>query len=71
MARKRKASRLGPTPGPAAQRPRVSNEDEEDEGRPRQHFVNGQQSAFPGLDEGGDELSYDDDNGIDYLREVR
>lgn len=75
MADKRKASMSGPPP----KRPRVSNE-EEDEGqsavtpyeRPRNHPVYGQKSAFPGLDDGGDELFYGPaDDGMEYLRMVR
>lgn len=75
MADKRKASMLGPSP----KRPRVSNDDE-DAGnsavtpyeQPRNHPIYGQKSAFPGLDDGGDELFYGPaDDGMEYLRMVR
>ncbi|KAJ5188731.1 hypothetical protein N7491_005051 [Penicillium cf. griseofulvum] len=60
-------------------RPRISYDEDEDEAsstasyeRPRQHPLYGQKSAFPGLDDGGDELLYDDpDDGLEYLRMVR
>ncbi|KAJ5835082.1 hypothetical protein N7447_001108 [Penicillium robsamsonii] len=60
-------------------RPRVSYDEDDDEAssaasyeRPRQHPLYGQKSAFPGLDDGGDELLYDDpEDGLEYLRMVR
>lgn len=75
MADKRKASVSGPSP----KRPRVSNQDEEGgqpamtpHEQPRNHPIYGQKNAFPGLDEGGDELSYGPpENGLEYLRTVR
>ncbi len=40
--------------------------------RPRNNPIYGQKSAFPGLDDGGDELFYGSaDDGIEYLRMVR
>ncbi|KAJ5960489.1 uncharacterized protein N7479_007639 [Penicillium vulpinum] len=40
--------------------------------RPRHNPLYGQKSAFPGLDDGGDELLYDDPgDGLEYLRMVR
>lgn len=70
MADKRKASLSGPNP----KRPRVSNENEGDSQyeQPRNDPIYGQKSAFPGLGEGSDELSYGPpDNGLEYLRTVR
>lgn len=75
MGDKRKASMSGPS----SKRPRISNEDEEGSQpgitpyeQPRNHPIYGQKSAFPGLDEGGDELFYGAaDDGIEYLRMVR
>lgn len=65
--------------GPSPKRARVSIEDESDEQsgsiaheRPRNHPIYGQKSAFPGLDDGGDELFYGPpDDGMEYLRMVR
>ncbi|KAJ5487076.1 hypothetical protein N7530_001376 [Penicillium desertorum] len=75
MPNKRKAT----MPNPSSKRPRISyDEDVDDESstasyeRPRQHPLYGQKSAFPGLDDGGDELRYDDpEDGLEYLRMVR
>jgi regulator of vacuolar morphogenesis len=63
----------------SSKRPRISYDEEEDGAsstasyeRPRQHPLYGQKSAFPGLDDGGDELLYDEpDDGLEYLRMVR
>ncbi|KAJ5276713.1 hypothetical protein N7524_002866 [Penicillium chrysogenum] len=75
MPNKRKAT----MPNPSSKRPRISY-DEDDNGesstasyeRPRQDPLYGQKSAFPGLDDGGDELQYDDpEDGLEYLRMVR
>ncbi|KAJ5384448.1 hypothetical protein N7517_002359 [Penicillium concentricum] len=60
-------------------RARVSYDEDDDEAssaasyeRPRQHPLYGQKSAFPGLDDGGDGLLYDDpEDGLEYLRMVR
>lgn len=66
-------------PNPSSKRPRIYY-DEDDNGesstasyeRPRQDPLYGQKSAFPGLDDGGDELQYDDpEDGLEYLRMVR
>lgn len=66
--------------GPSPKRPRVSNEGDSDNQssvlapseRPRNNPVYGQKSAFPGLDDGGDELFYGPaDDGLEYLRMVR
>ncbi|KAJ5399131.1 hypothetical protein N7465_009620 [Penicillium sp. CMV-2018d] len=75
MPDKRKAT-MSP---PSLKRPRISyDDDENDESstasyeRPRHDPLYGQQSAFPGLDDGGDELPYDDpEDGLEYLRMVR
>ncbi|CAI7580076.1 unnamed protein product [Penicillium glandicola] len=64
---------------PSLKRPRESYDEDNDGGssgasyeRPRQHPLYGQKSAFPGLDDGGDELMYDDpEDGLEYLRMVR
>lgn len=77
MADKRKASMAAPDPEP--KRPRVSKDDDSDSGsavtpseRPRNNPIYGQKSAFPGLDDGGDELTYDEPDGaLEYLRMVR
>ena len=77
MADKRKAPMAGFVPEP--KRPRVSREDDSDSGsalmpaeRPRNNPIFGQKSAFPGLDDGGDELTYDEPDGaLEYLRMVR
>ncbi|KAJ5266713.1 hypothetical protein N7478_009521 [Penicillium angulare] len=75
MPNKRKAS-MAP---PSYKRPRISYEDEEDQSssvtpyeKPVNHPLYGQKNAFPGLDDGGDELCYGDaDDGLEYLRMVR
>ncbi|KGO78249.1 hypothetical protein PITC_036170 [Penicillium italicum] len=75
MPNKRKAT-MSP---PSLKRPRISyDEDNDDESstasyeRPRHNPLYGQKSAFPGLDDGGDELLYDDpEDGLEYLRMVR
>jgi regulator of vacuolar morphogenesis len=77
MPDKRKASMSEPS----NKRLRISNEDASDtasststqtQERPRNNPVYGQKSAFPGLDDGGDELFYGSaDDGIEYLRMVR
>ncbi|KAJ5684292.1 uncharacterized protein N7477_000637 [Penicillium maclennaniae] len=77
MADKRKASMAGFDSEP--KRPRISREDDSDSGsalmaaeRPRNNPIFGQKSAFPGLDDGGDELTYDEPDGaLEYLRMVR
>jgi hypothetical protein len=75
MPDKRKASMSEPS----NKRLRISNEDASDTGsststqeRPRNNPIYGQKSAFPGLDDGGDELFYGSaDDGMEYLRMVR
>ncbi|CAG7917582.1 unnamed protein product [Penicillium olsonii] len=72
MADKRKGSMSSPS----AKRPRISYDDGEDSSQPceqpRQNIVYGQRGAFPGLDDGGDELFYGPaDDGLEYLRMVR
>lgn len=75
MPDKRKASMSEPS----AKRMRISNEDASDiassvasQERPRNNPFYGQKSAFPGLDDGGDELFYGSaDDGMEYLRMVR
>lgn len=76
MSNKRKPS-MSDSP---AKRPRISGEDEADGQpvvtpyeRPRNHPVYGQKSAFPGLEDGGnDELFYGTaEDGMEYLRMVR
>ncbi|OKP14720.1 hypothetical protein PENSUB_11478 [Penicillium subrubescens] len=77
MPDKRKASMSEPS----NKRLRISNEDASDTAsststqtheRPRNNPVFGQKSAFPGLDDGGDELFYGSaDDGMEYLRMVR
>lgn len=75
MPDKRKAT-MSP---PSSKRPRISYDDDEDDEsstvsyeRPRHNPLYGQKSAFPGLDDGGDELPYDDpEDGLEYLRMVR
>ncbi|KAJ5209026.1 hypothetical protein N7449_003405 [Penicillium cf. viridicatum] len=75
MPDKRKAT-MSP---PSLKRPRISYDDDEDDGsstasyeRPRHNPLYGQKSAFPGLNDGGDELPYDDpEDGLEYLRMVR
>ncbi|KAJ5174754.1 uncharacterized protein N7482_000631 [Penicillium canariense] len=75
MPDKRKASMSAPSP----KRLRISNEDGSDtlpsmssHDRPRNNPIYGQKSAFPGLDDGGDELFYGPaDDGLEYLRMVR
>lgn len=77
MADKRKASMAAPAPEP--KRARVLKDDDSDGGsavtpseRPRNNPIYGQKSAFPGLDDGGDELTYDEPDGaLEYLRMVR
>ncbi|CAI7664260.1 unnamed protein product [Penicillium crustosum] len=64
---------------PSLKRPRISYDDDEDDEsstasyeRPRHNPLYGQKSAFPGLDDGDDELPYDDpEDGLEYLRMVR
>ncbi|KAJ5878686.1 hypothetical protein N7455_002151 [Penicillium solitum] len=64
---------------PSLKRPRISYDDDEDDEsstasyeRPRHNPLYGQKSAFPGLDDGGDELLYDEpEDGLEYLRMVR
>ncbi|KAG0159474.1 hypothetical protein PDIDSM_6996 [Penicillium digitatum] len=63
---------------PFLKRPRISYDEEDVEfstashERPRHNPLYGQKSAFPGLDDGGDELLYDDpEDGLEYLRMVR
>ncbi|KAJ5130550.1 uncharacterized protein N7515_006589 [Penicillium bovifimosum] len=71
--------RKGAMPGPSFKRRRVSYAEEEDgdrspmpQERPNNDPFFGQQSAFPGLDDGGDELLYGDpEDGLEYLRMVR
>lgn len=76
MPNKRKASMSEPS----SKRLRISNEDGSDtasslssQERPRNNPIYGQKSAFPGLDDGGDEqLFYGSaDDGLEYLRMVR
>lgn len=75
MPDKRKAT----MPTPSSKRPRISYDGDDDDGsstasyeRPRQHPLYGQKSAFPGLDDRGNELRYDDpEDGLEYLRMVR
>ncbi|KAK4871308.1 hypothetical protein LT330_000545 [Penicillium expansum] len=75
MPNKRKAT-MSP---PSLKRPRISYDDDDDDEsstasyeRPRHNPLYGQKSAFPGLDDGGDELPYDDpEDGLEYLRMVR
>lgn len=75
MPNKRKAI-MSP---PSLKRPRISYDDYDDDEssttsyeRPRHNPLYGQKSAFPGLDDGGDELPYDDpEDGLEYLRMVR
>ncbi|EKV06955.1 hypothetical protein PDIP_75590 [Penicillium digitatum Pd1] len=74
MPNKRKAT-MSP---PFLKRPRISYDEEDVEfstashERPRHNPLYGQKSAFPGLDDGGDELLYDDpEDGLEYLRMVR
>ncbi|KAJ5289979.1 uncharacterized protein N7443_010232 [Penicillium atrosanguineum] len=77
MADKRKAPMTGFDPEP--KRPRVSREEDSDSGsvltpaeRPRNNPIFGQKSAFPGLDDGGEELTYEEPDGaLEYLRMVR
>jgi hypothetical protein len=77
MADKRKAPMAGSDSQP--KRPRISRDDDSDSGsalapseRPRNNPIFGQKSAFPGLDDGGDELTYDEpDSALEYLRMVR
>lgn len=64
---------------PPFKRPRISYDDGNDKAnsvtpheRPRNHPIYGQKSAFPGLDEGRDELFYGPaEDGLEYLRMVR
>ncbi|KAJ5341190.1 hypothetical protein N7541_010314 [Penicillium brevicompactum] len=67
--------RKGTMPSPPAKRPRISHENEESSEQyeqPRQNYTYGQRGAFPGLDDGGDELFYGPaDDGMEYLRMVR
>ncbi|KAI1837875.1 hypothetical protein DTO006G1_4466 [Penicillium roqueforti] len=64
---------------PSLKRPRITYEnDEHDEAsvasyeHPRHNPLYGQKNAFPGLDDGGDDLlSNDPDDGLEYLRVVR
>lgn len=64
---------------PAPKRPRLSEGDhgghqpsESSYERPRQDPIYGMKNAFPGLDDGGDELSYGPaEDGLEYLRMVR
>ncbi|CAG7980986.1 unnamed protein product [Penicillium salamii] len=68
--------RKGSMSSPSAKRPRLSHENEEGPSQPyeqpRQNNVYGQKGAFPGLDDGGDELFYGPaDDGLEYLRMVR
>ncbi|KAJ5601389.1 hypothetical protein N7510_010923 [Penicillium lagena] len=75
MSDKRKPS-MSPPP---FKRPRISYDDGSDKvhsvmphERPRNHPIYGQKSAFPGLDDGGDELFYGPaEDGLEYLRMVR
>jgi regulator of vacuolar morphogenesis len=77
MADKRKAPMADSDPEP--KRLRVSREDDSDSGsavtpaeRPRNNPLYGQKSAFPGLDDADDELTYDEPDGaMEYLRMVR
>jgi regulator of vacuolar morphogenesis len=69
--------REGSTSPPPPKRPRLSYEDEGKPSRtsaeqPRNDAVYGQRGAFPGLDDGSDELFYGPaDDGMEYLRMVR
>lgn len=62
---------------PSPKRPRISYDEEEkstesSSEQPRADSVYGQRGAFPGLDNGGDELFYGPaDDGMEYLRMVR
>ncbi|KAJ5608868.1 hypothetical protein N7528_009435 [Penicillium herquei] len=78
MPQKRKAS----MPPSSHKRPRLSYEEDGDDDsikpyeKPQSHPLYGQKNAFPGLDDGGDELCYGDedgdaDDGLEYLRMVR
>lgn len=75
MSDKRKPS-ISPPP---FKRPRISYDDGSDKDhsvtpheRPRNHPIYGQKSAFPGLDDGRDELFYGPaEDGLEYLRMVR
>ncbi|KAJ5735109.1 uncharacterized protein N7483_000234 [Penicillium malachiteum] len=79
MPQKRKA----PMPYSSHKRPRLSYEEDDDDDssikpyeKPQNHPLYGQKNAFPGLDDGGDELCYGDedgdaDDGLEYLRMVR
>ncbi|KAJ5920850.1 hypothetical protein N7466_009176 [Penicillium verhagenii] len=75
MPDKRKAS----TAPPSSKKARISYEDESGDRssgmsyeKPYNHPLYGQKNAFPGLDDAGDELCYDDaDDGLEYLRMVR
>jgi regulator of vacuolar morphogenesis len=73
MPDKRKAT-MSP---PSLKRPRISYENESEQSsqpyeQPRQNLIYGQRGAFPGLNDGGDELFYGPaDDGLEYLRMVR
>ncbi|KAJ5703441.1 hypothetical protein N7493_011830 [Penicillium malachiteum] len=79
MPQKRKA----PMAPSSHKRPRLSYEEDGDDDssikpyeKPQSHPLYGQKNAFPGLDVGGDELCYGDedgdaDDGLEYLRMVR
>lgn len=74
MSDKRKGTMSAPSP----KRPRISYENESEKSseapyeQPRQDFIYGQRGAFPGLNDGGDELFYGPaDDGLEYLRMVR
>jgi regulator of vacuolar morphogenesis len=73
MPDKRKGTMTPPSP----KRPRISHENQSEQPsesyeQPRQNFIFGQRNAFPGLDDGGDELFYGPaDDGLEYLRMVR
>ncbi|KAF7718432.1 Uncharacterized protein PECH_005913 [Penicillium ucsense] len=75
MSEKRKPSMSEP----ASKRPRLNDSGDresfqsiDNQERPKNDPTFGQKSAFPGLDDGGDELFYGSaDDGIEYLRMVR
>lgn len=63
---------------PSSKRPRFSDDHgdrqsrEASDERPRHDPIYGMKNAFPGLDDGGDELFYGPaDDGLEYLRMVR
>lgn len=64
-------------PAPSPKRPRISYDEEEQSAQAsseqsRPDSVYGLRGAFPGLDNGGDELFYGPaDDGLEYLRIVR